>query len=122
MGVPHGMAKQEPAPQANEAVNEAVHEMFRNIAEYLDGEMEVSSMDYRLLERMNLRAAEKYRDMADHADSLTIAREKMIQKYEEFVPYMEQIDQLDANVAELEKVVGQLDEYTVRLETKFKQL
>jgi len=57
--------------------------------------MVVSSMDYELLEKMNHRAAEKYSNMSDHADSLTIARDKMVKKYEDFKPYMEQIDELD---------------------------
>ena len=39
-------------------------------------------MDYQLLEKMNLRAAEKYHSMADHADSLVIARDKMVTKCE----------------------------------------
>ena len=79
-------------------------------------------MDYQLLERMNLRAAEKYKNMADHADSLVIAREKMVKKYEDFRPYMDQIDELDSNVADLEEVVQRLDEYTQRLEARFKEI
>ena len=40
----------------------------------------VSSQDYKLLERMNLATAEKYRDLADHAENLLVARETMLTK------------------------------------------
>jgi len=40
----------------------------------------------------------------------------------EFKPYLEKIDEIDASVTELERTVVLLDDYTKRLEKKFKHL
>ena len=40
----------------------------------------VSSQDYQLLERMNLASADKYKDLADHAENLLVARQTMLNK------------------------------------------
>eukprot|EP00658_Telonema_sp_P-2_P003645 TRINITY_DN1135_c0_g1_i4.p1 TRINITY_DN1135_c0_g1~~TRINITY_DN1135_c0_g1_i4.p1 ORF type:complete len:112 (-),score=43.50 TRINITY_DN1135_c0_g1_i4:113-448(-) len=109
-------------PEEQAALRAAVHQMFANVSEYIQGELEVSSQDYRLLERMNLVSAEKYRDLADHAENLAVARETMLNKYDEFLPYIYQIDELDKTMVALETTVNQLDEYTQRLEDKFKAL
>jgi hypothetical protein len=88
--------------KGTDTTTEAVHDMLRNVAECISGELEgqtglfalitdahispypfcisVSSMDYLLLEKMNLTAADKYRQMAAHAESLVIARDKMNKK------------------------------------------
>eukprot|EP00657_Telonema_sp_P-1_P002648 TRINITY_DN16113_c0_g1_i1.p1 TRINITY_DN16113_c0_g1~~TRINITY_DN16113_c0_g1_i1.p1 ORF type:complete len:144 (-),score=56.90 TRINITY_DN16113_c0_g1_i1:5-436(-) len=112
------MAEHTPEQQAS--LRAAVHDMFGNVSEYIQGELEVSSQDYQLLERMNLASADKYRDLADHAENLLAARETMLQKYDEFMPYIFQIDELDKTMGTLEKTVEQLVEYTRRLEDKFK--
>eukprot|EP00656_Telonema_subtile_P058608 TRINITY_DN997_c0_g1_i1.p3 TRINITY_DN997_c0_g1~~TRINITY_DN997_c0_g1_i1.p3 ORF type:complete len:116 (-),score=38.75 TRINITY_DN997_c0_g1_i1:231-578(-) len=113
----------DPTPeQQQQALRLAVQEMFGNVSEYVQGELEVSSQDYQLLERMNLSAAEKYKDLADHGENLVVAREVMLNKYDEFLPYIFQIDELDKTMDSLEKTVAQLDEYTKRLEAKFKAL
>merc|ERR1711907_876058 len=112
----------EETPEQRQALEGAVHQMFANVSEYIQGELEVSSQDYQLLERMNLASADKYKDLADHAENLVAARHTMLSKYDEFLPYIYQIDELDKTMKSLEQTVEQLDEYTKRLEAKFKAL
>jgi len=96
--------------------------MFSNISAYLKGELLATSEDYKLLESMNLAASEKYAEMTDVAKGLTSFMKDLQIKYKDFNPYLEKIDEIDTNVTELEKTVLLLDEYTRRLETKFKNL
>ena len=41
---------------------------------------------------------------------------------ETFTPYLEQIDQVDQNLAALEQATKEIDEYSKRLEAKFKKV
>jgi hypothetical protein len=48
--------------------------------------------------------------------------QRMQAKEEALKPYIEQIDEIDASVADLEAVVGKLDLYTRRMEAQFRVL
>lgn len=41
---------------------------------------------------------------------------------EHLLPYIEQINEIESGVGQLEHVVNMLDEYTKRLEAKFKKI
>merc|ERR1712137_654171 len=105
-----------------EELQNATQEMFERMTAYLMGELNSTSEDYQLLEKMNSLTAQKYFDMANTAEQLTVFMKELREKYTTFQPFLEKIDQLEKGVQSLEDVVQQLDEYSKRLEAKFKQV
>jgi ubiquinone biosynthesis protein UbiJ len=93
--------------------------LLEKMAAYVEGEAEVSMEDYRLLQAMNLAAAERYGEMAESATGLVAFAARLQSKCETMLPQLAQIDVLEAQVGELESAVEQLDSYSKRLESKF---
>ena len=96
--------------------------MLSKITNYVAGEAELSTEDYRLLQAMNITAADKYGEMAGYAAGLVAFAEQLNDKYKDLAPQLAQIDEMDAQVGELESAVAQLDSYSRRLEAKFMSL
>eukprot|EP01115_Flamella_aegyptia_P000864 TRINITY_DN112943_c0_g1_i1.p1 TRINITY_DN112943_c0_g1~~TRINITY_DN112943_c0_g1_i1.p1 ORF type:complete len:134 (+),score=24.47 TRINITY_DN112943_c0_g1_i1:98-499(+) len=96
--------------------------MFTNLSDYLTSELRLSSQDYELLEKMNLQTANKYKNMADTTSHLITFMDDLKQKYENFQPYLERIDQIEQGIETLENTVLQLDAYSKKLEQQFKLL
>ncbi|GAM20481.1 hypothetical protein SAMD00019534_036560 [Acytostelium subglobosum LB1] len=107
-------------PQAD--LQDATSEMFTKVAKYLSSELSATVADYNLLIQMNDVTSAKYKDMHEITKGLTLYMGDLKQKYEEFMPYLDKIDELDKNVGDLEKTVQLIDEYTKRLETKIKNI
>eukprot|EP01126_Amoeba_proteus_P011699 TRINITY_DN1476_c0_g1_i6.p1 TRINITY_DN1476_c0_g1~~TRINITY_DN1476_c0_g1_i6.p1 ORF type:complete len:177 (-),score=55.88 TRINITY_DN1476_c0_g1_i6:157-648(-) len=93
--------------------------MFENISNYLKSELSATSADYKLLQQMNVVTRDKYVEMTGMVSHLVEDMTAIQAKYKEFQPYLHQIDEIDANVVELERTVLLLDEYTKRIEAKF---
>jgi len=96
--------------------------LFRTLSDYLRGELMATSEDYKLLENMNVVTKDKYGEMTSMAAKLGESMKLLQEKYKTFQPYLEKIDEIDSSVTDLEKTVVLLDEYTQRLEEKFKHL
>eukprot|EP00824_Muranothrix_gubernata_P014617 TRINITY_DN3029_c0_g1_i1.p1 TRINITY_DN3029_c0_g1~~TRINITY_DN3029_c0_g1_i1.p1 ORF type:complete len:140 (+),score=16.95 TRINITY_DN3029_c0_g1_i1:22-420(+) len=116
-----------PLPVEEEGSNEqayihATRTMFQALNKYLRGELNLTLEDYLLLERMNRVATQKYNEMADYAEGLGTFIAIMQAKYDSLRPYLDQIDEIDARVTQLEQVVNLLNDYTKRLEQRFKSL
>merc|ERR1711879_569411 len=109
-------------PSENQELREVTAEMFQNISALLVGELKSSSEDYVLLEQMNTLTAQKYSEMAGNAEGLTEFMKQLRDKYESFQPFLEKIDQVEVGIQSLEQTVLQLDEYSKRLEMKYRQL
>ena len=92
------------------------------LSAYVAGEAELTAEDYRLLQTMNITAADKYSEMAGYAAGLVAFADQLNGKYTELVPQLAQIDAMEAQVGELEHAVAQLDSYSRRLEAKFQSL
>jgi len=103
-------------------LNNATKTMFQNVSKYLQSELQATSEDFKLLENMNNITREKYTEMTEITKNLTSFLDEMQKKYAEFEPYLKKIEEIDGNVNELEHTVQLLDEYTRRLEEKFKKL
>jgi len=97
-------------------------ELFEKLAKYANGEIEASSEEYALLEKLNLHAAGKYASLADHAERLVSAFQTLSATHQSLQPFLQQIDQLEQNLSELESVVAQLDLYSKRLHYTFQQV
>lgn len=112
----------EPSQQQQQLLHSATSEMLAKMSKYVEGEAELSTEDYRLLQSMNITAADKYNEMAGYASGLVAFAEQLDGKYKELAPQLAQIDAMEAQVGELESAVAQLDSYSRRLEAKFLSL
>lgn len=71
-----------------------------------------------LLEKMNLKVAEEYKEFGDVASGLRVFVEQLKSKSGSFDEYVQQIDAIEQQVAEFEAVISMLDKYVSLLETK----
>jgi len=104
------------------AVSSEAEVLFENLSKYLKGELSSASVDFKLLEQMNVITKDKYQEMAKSAELLVAAMGQLQKKYAAFEPFLAQIDEIDASVKELEETVLLLDQYTSRLEFKFSEM
>lgn len=95
---------------------------FNALVSYVQEDLSSVVEDYKLLERMNRVTIAKYAEMKEVSTTVHIEMVKINEKYRSLVPCLEQIDQIEENVASLEEVAHRLDAYSKRLEAKFKQL
>ena len=72
------------------APGSAVQDMLTKIAAFVEGEAEMSLEDYRLLEAMNLTAAEQYSSMAEYSAGLVAFAERLQSKCDELLPQLAQ--------------------------------
>lgn len=96
--------------------------MFSKTADWVAGELENTTEEYKLLEQMNKVTATKYSDMQQITGNIARGISQLNEKYRELQPYLEQIDQIDESVQRLEQAAFKLDAYSKRLEAKFKSL
>ena len=66
--------------------------------------------------------ATKYSDMRQITGNISKGVTQLNDKYLDLKPYLDQIDQIDESVARLEQAAFKLDNYSKRLEAKFKAL
>ncbi|XP_041364686.1 biogenesis of lysosome-related organelles complex 1 subunit 2-like [Gigantopelta aegis] len=107
-------------PPAN--VVSLCRDTFQKTADYLRGELEGTAEDYKLLEKMNKVTLTKYSEMKHIALNVATALQELNEKYVSLQPYLDQIDQIEESVAGLEQAAYNLDQYSKRLEEKFKSL
>jgi hypothetical protein len=69
----------------------AAEEMLSKVARYVAGEAELSLEDYRLLQSMNIAAADRYGAMADYSAGLVAFAERLQAKYEDMLPQLAQV-------------------------------
>jgi hypothetical protein len=125
-------------------VNAATSEMLRKISRYIEGEVDLSLEDYRLMEArlrcarpacvcihserrvpsqaLNLAAAGKYSDMSEYSAGLVALAERLQAKSTDLLPQLEEIGKLETQVQQLEGAVQQLDSYSRSLEAKFRTI
>ena len=91
-------AATEPSGQQQQALHSATSEMLTKMSKYVEGEAELSTEDYRLLQAMNITAADKYSEMAGYAAGLVAFAEQLDGKYRELAPQLAQIDAMESQV------------------------
>eukprot|EP01105_Mastigella_eilhardi_P002196 TRINITY_DN1264_c0_g1_i3.p1 TRINITY_DN1264_c0_g1~~TRINITY_DN1264_c0_g1_i3.p1 ORF type:complete len:126 (+),score=51.82 TRINITY_DN1264_c0_g1_i3:158-535(+) len=101
---------------------EAVNVLCGDVADYIRADVECVRTDVSLLEAMNKAAAGKFAAVSDTTAACTGIMADLQAHYTAIKPYLEKIDLVYLQVSELEKVVLSLDEYSKRLEGKFKKL
>ncbi|KAM3913634.1 biogenesis of lysosome-related organelles complex 1 subunit 2 isoform 2-T7 [Leptodactylus fuscus] len=103
-------------PEAD--INELCRDMFSKMSCYLTGELIATSEDYKLLENMNKLTCLKYMEMKDIAGNISRNLKDLNKKYASLQPYLEQINQIEEQVAALENAAYKLDAYSKRLVQK----
>ena len=111
-----------PSGQLQQELHAATSEMLAKMTKYVEGEAELSTEDYRLLQAMNLGCAGRYGEMAASAEGLVAFADRLQGQCAELMPQLGRIDAIAQQVHELEGAVGQLDAYSRRLEAKFDAL
>ncbi|XP_069476173.1 biogenesis of lysosome-related organelles complex 1 subunit 2 [Ambystoma mexicanum] len=118
-----GIETAEEATEPAEAdINELCKDMFTKMSTYLSGELTATSEDYKLLEKMNKLTCLKYMEMKDIAINISRNLKDLNQNYASLQPHLDQIDQIEEQVAALELAAYKLDAYSKKLEAKFKKL
>ena len=65
--------------------------LLKKMAAYVEGEAEVSLEDYRLLQEMNIAAAEQYSGMAEYSAGLVATAERLQARCAEVLPQLQQV-------------------------------
>lgn len=117
-----GTARAEPSLTSEEKVSNLTKELFRRTSDYVQAELEVTLDDYKLLEQMNRKTALKYSQVKDVADGLNISLNDLEVNYARVMPYLDKVDVLEKKVSRLEELAYSVDNYSKRLEAKFKAL
>eukprot|EP00039_Didymoeca_costata_P015126 m.252876 g.252876 ORF g.252876 m.252876 type:complete len:127 (+) comp16158_c2_seq1:303-683(+) len=98
------------------------NEMFQKIVDYVAGQLSSTAADYGLLKALNEATGAEYERMASTTTGLNKDVETLRQKYSELMPYLEQIDSVEESINKLQDAAKELDQYSKRLEIRFKQL
>ncbi|KAK3239011.1 hypothetical protein CYMTET_51030 [Cymbomonas tetramitiformis] len=104
------------------ALPQLMEKMFSSVTKSVQGELQAACNDYELLAKMNTIGAQKYKDMGDFAEGMAVFVEALKEKDSSFKGYIEQIDNIDQQVADMEVMVSKLNAYTKRLEQRFELL
>lgn len=96
--------------------------LFAKTSEYVKAELEVTLDDYKLLEQMNRVTATKYADMRGLSDQVKKSLIDLETNYARMIPFLEKIDGLERKVVQLEELAYAVDNYSKRLEGRFKSL
>ncbi|KAG4074029.1 hypothetical protein HA402_014234 [Bradysia odoriphaga] len=112
----------EPLDPHDPSLSRLATKMFQKTHSYVSHELNTSLEDYKLLENMQKLTISKYSDMNQIAENLVTSSSELKQKFEELMPYLAEIDEIEKTVNDLEAAAFKLDAYSLRLESKFNEL
>eukprot|EP00052_Salpingoeca_macrocollata_P023141 m.202917 g.202917 ORF g.202917 m.202917 type:complete len:127 (+) comp21967_c0_seq4:2803-3183(+) len=115
-------AAAEAGPEGQQVTPEVIQHMFGKISVFLKADLEANCEEYKLLTRLNELSAEEYQGMSTLLKELNTEMETVNSRYSELQPYLDQIDALDTSVEQLVQTAKSLDDYSRRLEARFKEL
>ncbi|KAJ3208875.1 biogenesis of lysosome- organelles complex 1 subunit 2 [Dinochytrium kinnereticum] len=84
-------------------------------------EILTASMDLKALETLNGLARDRYVEYGDLAIEMVRDVEKLQASYDAMEPYLHQVTELERQVASMEAIADELDDYTKRLEATVKR-
>merc|ERR1712224_184054 len=93
-------------------------EMFENVGEAIRGEFTPAILEYQLLAKMNKVASDNYQNTADFAQGVAVFVESLKAKHTELLPAVERIDEMESEVAQMEAIVQQIDNFSKSLESR----
>ncbi|KAK4744827.1 hypothetical protein SAY87_011139 [Trapa incisa] len=109
-------------PVDQEKLAEALNDLFINVSAMVKAELQGTNNHLELLEKMNLKVAEEYKEFGDVASGLRVFVEQLKSKSGSFDEYVQQIDAIEQQVAEFEAVISMLNKYVSLLETKVRSV
>ncbi|KAI9257174.1 biogenesis of lysosome-related organelles complex-1 subunit 2-domain-containing protein [Phascolomyces articulosus] len=101
-----------------EHITRLTEDAVRKLTLYTRNELEATTEDCQLLEKMNKTTKEKYADMSQMGQRLMKEMSRLQNTYSDFSTFMAQIDDIDQRTIEIEKVARALDDYSRYLEGK----
>uniref|UniRef100_A0AAF5DQF8 Biogenesis of lysosome-related organelles complex 1 subunit 2 n=2 Tax=Strongyloides stercoralis TaxID=6248 RepID=A0AAF5DQF8_STRER len=96
--------------------------MNQKVSSFLEGQIESTIQEYKVLGEMNDVAAQRYDDMKHVAKSVNNKYTELNQKCEQLHTFLNQIDVIDKASKDLEAIVYNLDDYVKKLEQKFSSM
>ena len=108
--------------QADPDVEQLSKNLFKATAGYAQADLQVTLDEYALLAKMNDVSADKYNELKNSADSLAKSLSDLNANYERLVPFLDKISKLEDQVVNLERLAYSLDNYSKRLEARFRSL
>ena len=112
----------ESSETSEEKVRNLTKELFRKTSDYVQAEMSVTHDDYKLLEQMNRQTAVKYSQVREVAEGLNNSLHDLEVNYSRISPFLDKVEVLEEKVSRLEELAYSVDNYSKRLEAKFKSL
>jgi biogenesis of lysosome-related organelles complex 1 subunit 2 len=97
------------------------NEMITNTSNYIKYEVETCINDYKTLEKMNTQVTERYLNYTDLAKSVSNEMIELNHCYNNLYPLLAQVSDIEKCVGDLEQAATRLDAYSKKLEAKYKQ-
>lgn len=107
--------------ESNKIFEHLIKDMLETSGDYIKGEIDLCIADYETLEKMNRTVADKYKEVSDYTVNIAGQMKKLDDSYAELLPMLSQIEDVKKCVDSLEETTTKLDNYSKRLELKFKQ-
>lgn len=105
-----------------QVLNELSSEMLKSTADYIESEVALCTADYVTLEKMNRAVEAKYTNFSDISSNISQEMGKLNETYATLMPMLAQIDDLEGCIGQLEKSANKLDDYSKKLELRYKQI
>ena len=104
-----------------QVLDELSKDMIQTAGDYIQTEIDICVSDYKILERMNQMVTEKYKNLEKNSTSITNEMKKLNEAYNNLMPLLSQIDDIENAITGLEQSANKLDIYSKKLESKYKQ-
>ncbi|RNA01504.1 Biogenesis of lysosome-related organelles complex 1 subunit 2 [Brachionus plicatilis] len=106
---------------SNKVLEQLSKDMLKSTGDYIKEEIDMCVSDYKLLTQMNNTVCEKYKNLTKFTSNISSEMEKLNESCTTLMPLLSQIDEVERCVSDLEQSANKLDNYSKRLEAKFKQ-
>mmetsp|Transcript_9843 Transcript_9843/g.14507 ORF Transcript_9843/g.14507 Transcript_9843/m.14507 type:complete len:162 (+) Transcript_9843:32-517(+) len=100
----------------NLRLKSSIQDLMEKTADVLESEMQNGYNDLILLQQMNKVTGQKYDNLSKKQNQVHEELMAMKHQYEQFQPYLRQLDEIETSVEQFSTMIGHLDEYTKDLE------